>query len=198
MTGINPDFKMYSTTGPGPLMSFDSDEESFVVLGKSLVNDVDYKSTEMGLPVGNKSIEEARMIIDEEIRNLDINSEKKIGEDKVTNKNEAGKGLNPFQSLNTSFSKLSDTQTDSVEKKFGTSVEGNNLQVLQIHQEKTTFKSTQLSTKEESLQKSSSQIPFLNEEQIGGQEATVLREQKLLSSLDVAKADVSRMYFFKL
>lgn len=101
MTGINPDFKINLPSGPGPLTTYESDEESFVVLGKSLINDVDYNSTETDAQIGNKTIEEAKRIIDEEIRNLSLTSKSKSTTKHVGQKTEStsSHGKNPFQDL---------------------------------------------------------------------------------------------------
>lgn len=69
MAGIDSNFS-YIPVGPGPLMSFESDEESFVVLGKSLVNE-EYKSTEPNFQSGTKSVQEAKKSLEETIKKLE-------------------------------------------------------------------------------------------------------------------------------
>lgn len=111
MTEINTNFKINHPTGPGPFMSYDSDEESFVVLGKSLINDIDYNSTEADSPNGNKTCEEAKRIIDEEIRKLSLNSKGESTSDRNPSKQ------NPFQQLNSSNSGPSTSNVPSIQKK---------------------------------------------------------------------------------
>lgn len=93
----------YSPTGPGALITFDSDEEeSFVVLGKSLIPDDDYKSSEMIHHLDNHSIEEARKIIADELNGLNKS---------VTVQSLTEECKNPFADLNVS------SKVNSLEKK---------------------------------------------------------------------------------
>lgn len=129
MTGVNPDFKINLPSGPGPLTTYESDEESFVVLGKSLINDIDYNSTETDAQIGNKTIEDAKRIIDEEIRNLSLNSKSKsvTVEEPVKQKTEltSSYGKNPFQDLSNALHEASVSEVNSAQKT-------NNLQQMEI------------------------------------------------------------------
>lgn len=205
MTGVNPDFKIDLLTGPGPLTTYESDEDSFVVLGKSLINDIDYNSTETDAQIGNKTIQEAKKIIDEEIRKLSLNSKgKSVTQDEnVCRKTESttSVGINPFRDLSDALHEASVSDENSAEKTSFLKQMGNSLKNWSSIDDKSFDKQSSISQKKIEVVSSASslrssmveEIPTKvqeGENQILLSGIASLQEEKIRA--DVQKASVSR------
>lgn len=191
MSRLKPDFELLSSTDPGPLMSFDSEEESFVVLGKSLISDVEHNLTESVPQISSPNIEEAKRVIEKEIKNLDKSIVGRLAESLSLQED------NPFQNLTNS----NNSETDSVGKKIHSTYSP----VQNISQEScATTVPLICEEKVEMVSTAESFMHVSNHSEISGgfQEIKSMpKEQNGLKNLGSGKSDVSKInycfYFFR-
>lgn len=188
MTELPSDFK-FEPIGP---VSYESDEESFVVLGKSLGNDVDevHDVIDDQSDDNVKRLEDAKKIIEEELKRFG-SSEVKMGGESLWSKPSLSEMQGVLQSFRQSFHE-NIVQTNSVDNKNNhmNEMEGafKGLSVSQNCANSKLFTTSEMSNNSIYLE-TTKNVPVLTEEKTGA----IPKKQNSLKHLSNEKKEVSNL-----